>query len=157
MTQKILIAIGFILLFSSSPAFAQAGGTYGRRNLPVSESPCWTKPYLEATPEQLKALDDLQCSFYKELLALHSQQINIRYELRFMLDNPKPESRTILAKQKHFSSIQTKMDEISIQYFLKARSLFTPEQLSRLPSSCKLGFSYGSGMNRSPMKGRGKR
>ena len=55
-------------------------------------------------------------------------------------------TQMVLAKQNNLSAIQAKMGEISVQYFLKARALFTREQLSTLPSGCNLGFNYGSGM-----------
>ena len=63
----------------------------------------------------------------------------------------------ILEKQNQFSDIQKKMDEISIQYFLKARALFTPDQLSSLPSGCNLGFNYGQGMGWGRGMGQGNR
>ena len=87
MKKIIFIIAGFLVLFFASPGFAQRGEPYGRRNFPVSESPCWTKAYLEATPEQLKALENLQRSFYKEISALRNQYMNLRYELHALLDH----------------------------------------------------------------------
>lgn len=145
MRKKILIIVSFMVLYSASPGFAQRGEVYGRRNLPVSPSPCWTKTSLEATPEQLRALDKLQKSFYQEISALRNQEITIRYELRALLDNPEPDAKRVLAKQNDFSNTQKKIDELSIRYFLKARALFRPEQTSQLPSGCNLGFNSGSG------------
>jgi len=72
--------------------------------------------------------------------------MNLRYELHALLDHSKPDTRMILERQNQFSDIQKKMDEISIQHLLKARALFTPDQLSRLPAGCNLGFNYGLGM-----------
>jgi len=145
--------------FSASPGFAQRGETYGRRIFPVSDSPCWTKPYLEATSQQLKELEDLHRSFYKEFSYLRNHYMYLHYEMRSLMDSPKPDRRMILEKQSQFSNIQKKIDEISIQYHLKARALFTPDQLSRLPPGCNLGFNYGSGMGWGPsqMRGRGKK
>jgi len=145
MRKIIFIIAGFLVLFFASSGFAQRGESYGRRNFPLSESPCWTKAYLEATPEQLKSLENLQRSFYKEISGLRNQHMNLRYELRSLLDSPNPDRRMILEKQNQFSGIQMKMDQISIQYLLKARALLTPEQLSKLPSGCNLGFNYGPG------------
>jgi len=146
MRKIMFISIGFLLLFFASSGYAQRGESYRRRNFPVSDSPCWTKPYLEATPEQLKSLENLQRSFNQEISALRNQYINLHYELRSWLDHPKPDARAILEKQRQFSALQKKMDEISIQYLLKARAIFTAEQLSNLPSGCTLGFNYGLGM-----------
>jgi Spy/CpxP family protein refolding chaperone len=146
MKKTIFIMAGFLVLFFASSGFAQRGESYGRRDFPASDTPCWTKAYLEATPEQVKSLENLKRSFYKEISALRNRYINLRYELHSLLDQPKPDTRMILEKQNHFSDIQKNMDEISIQHLLRARALFTPDQLSRLPSGCNLGFNYGQGM-----------
>ena len=156
MRKITFIIVGFLVLFFASPVFAQRGEAYGRRNFPVSDSPCWTKPSLEATPEQLKTLENLQRSFYKEIFDLRNQHMNLRYELRSMLDNPKPDARMVLDKQSHLSAMQKKTDEISVQYYLKARALFSLDQLARLPSGCNLGFSYGSGMGWGGRRGQRK-
>jgi hypothetical protein len=146
MRKMIFIMAGFLVLSFVSPGFAQAGEPYGRRNFPVSESACWTKAYLEATSEQVKSLENLQRSFYREISVLRNRYINLRYELHALLDYSKPDTRMILEKQNQFSDVQKKIDEISIQHLLKARALFTPDQLSRLPSGCNLGVNYGQGM-----------
>lgn len=146
MVKIFSIIFGLMIFFATLPAFGQQGGSRGGRNSPISDSPCWTKPYLGATPEQVEALADLHRAFYKELLPLRNQYMTERHELRSMLANPKPNSKMVMARQSGLSAVQKKMDEISIQYLLKARAIFTPEQLSNLPSSCNLGFNYGSGM-----------
>jgi len=146
MNRIIFIIAGFLVLSFASVGFAQRGESYGRRNFPLSDSPCWTKAYLEATPEQLKSLENLQRSFHKEISALRNQHMNLSYELYGLLDEPKPDAKMILEKQNQLSGIQKIMNKISIQYLLKARSLFTQDQFSRLPSGCNLGFNYGQGM-----------
>lgn len=152
----ILILTGFLLLFFSSSGYPQGGEGYARRNLPISVSPCWTKPYLEATWEQLKALEGLQRSFYQEISVLRNQYINLHYELRARMEHPQADVRAILEKQRQFSDLQKKMDEISIQYLLKARAIFTPEQLNKLTSGCNLGFNYGRGTVWDRLRSRGK-
>ena len=133
------------------------GPGYGKRNFSVSDSPCWTKPYLEATPEQLNDLENLQRSFYKENSGLRNRHIKLHYELRSLLDYTKPDARLILEKQKQLSGIQRNMDEVSIRYLLRARALFAPDQLSRLPSGCNLGFNSGQGTGRGQRRGGGGR
>ena len=145
MRKIIFIIAGFVVLFFASSGFAQWGEPYGRRNFPLSDSPCWTKAYLEATPEQLKSLENLQRSFHKEISALRNQHMNLNYELYSLLDEPKPDAKMILEKQNQLSGIQKRMNEISIQYLMKARGFFTQDQWFRLPSGCNLGFNYGQG------------
>ena len=145
MSIKTFMIFGLIILLSTSSVFAQWSGAPGRRNSPLSDSPCWMKPYLESTPEQLKSLEKLQRSFFEEISALRRQHLNLSHELHALLDYPKPDAKMILEKQNRSSEIQKMMDDLSIRYLLKARALFTPEQLSKLPSGCNLGFNYGRG------------
>jgi len=143
--RKRAFIILIFLFMAVSPVFAQWGGGTGRHRVPLSDTPCWTKPYLETTPEQMKSLEDLQRSFRKEIAALSSQQIQLRYDLRALMDHPKPETKMIFVKQNNLSVLQKQIDEISIQYLLKGRAIFTLEQLSNLPPGCNLGFNYGQG------------
>lgn len=141
--------------YMGGPGFAQQSEPYGRRNFPVSDSPCWTKSYLEATPEQLKGLEGLQKSYFQEVLSLRKRQMDLRYELRALMEHPDPDTKRVVAKQNDLSAIQKQMDEVSVRYYLKGRGLFTVEQLSRMPSGCQLGFSYGPGRGGGPSRGRG--
>lgn len=126
--------------------FAQGGGSYGKGAAPIYQSPCWTKSYFQATPEQLQSLENLQRSFYKEISPMRSQYYNLYYELRSRLNFPQADINIILEKQRELAELQKKIDEISIQYFLKARNFFRPEQLTNLPSGCSLGFNFGQGV-----------
>lgn len=156
MNKKFLIIFSLIILLSVPPAFAQRTGAPGGRNFPLSDTPCWTKPYLEVTPEQIAGLEQLHRLFSREILNLRTQYIKGRDELRSLLSGPKPDAQLVLTKQNRLSALQKQMDEISIQYLLKARAIFTPEQLSNLPSGCNLGFNYGSGMGWGRVMGPGK-
>jgi Spy/CpxP family protein refolding chaperone len=146
MTQNISIICGLIFFLIASPALAQRKSIPEGRNFPLSESPCWTKTYLEATPEQLKALGESHRAFSQEISSLRNQFFMEGRELRALLSNPNPEAKMVLSRQNNLSTIQKKIDEVSMQYFLKARSIFTPEQMSKLPPECRLGFNYGLGM-----------
>ena len=108
----------------------------------------------------MQALDELHRVFYKEIWSLRNQYFTEHYELRALLSSPKADAKMVLSKQNNLSTIQKKIDEVSMQYFLKARSVFTSEQLSILPPDCRLGFNYGQGMGWGrgigPGKGYGK-
>ena len=132
--------------FNQELFLAQRGGTYGKSGYGIFQAPCWTKPYLQATPEQLNSLASLHHSFYREISALRNQYLNLYYEIRARIDHPQPDVKMIFEKQKEFSEIKKKMDNLSIQYLLKAKALFTPEQVANLPWGCNLGFNYGQGM-----------
>jgi hypothetical protein len=144
MIKKAFIIFVFFLI-AVSPVFAQWGGGSGRQRSPLSDIPCWTKPYLEITPGQLKSLGDLHRSFYREMAGLRSRQNQLHYDLRALMDHARPDEKMILAKQNSYSALQKHMDEISIRYLLKARAIFNPEQVSNLPSGCTLGFNCGQG------------
>jgi hypothetical protein len=146
MIKRIFAIFGLIVFLAISPALAQWKSVPRERNFPLSESPCWTKPYLETTPEQLQVLGESHRAFFKEILLLRDRYRMESYELRTLLSSPNPETKMVLSRQNNLSTIQKKIDEVSMQYFLKARSTFTPEQLSKLPPDCRLGFNYGLGM-----------
>jgi hypothetical protein len=158
MVKIFSIIFGLMIFFATCPAFGQQVGRRAGRSLPISDSPCWTKTYLETTPDQLQALDLLHRAFYKEALSFRNQYLTEYYELRGLLSGPKADAKMILSKQNSLSTMQKKIDEVSMQYFLKARPIFTPPQLSNLPPDCRLGFNYGLGMGRGmgPGKGYGK-
>jgi hypothetical protein len=154
---KILIVFILILILGASSLFAQSRGGQGGRIMRSADSACWKNPRFGATDEQLKALEELHRSDIVSLGQYRNQYIVEHYELRSLLSSPTPDSKFVIDKQNQVSSIQKKIDEISLQYLLKARQIFSPEQISLLPNSCGLGFTFGKGMRQSRSWGLGMR
>jgi Spy/CpxP family protein refolding chaperone len=160
MMKKKIILIGiifqFIALLIACPLFAQSKDSPSWRNIRPADSPCWKTPDFGATEEQIKSLEMLLRSYISEIRRIRNQYMNEYFELRLFLSNLNVDTKTVVDKQNRLSSLQTKMNEISLRYFLKAREIFTPEQISRLPYDCWFGFTYGSGTGWGWRRGQGK-
>ncbi len=57
----------------------------------------------------------------------------LKIELRHLLLNPNVQPQTLFEQQRKISALQAKLEELSLFYQIKARSIFTREQLERLP------------------------
>lgn len=145
MKPKILIAFILILILAASPLFAQSRGGQAWRGMGPADSACWKNPEFGATKEQLKSLEQVHRSYLRELGQYRDQYVGESYELRALLSDPKAEPHRVMDKQNSLSGVQKKIDEISLQHFLKAREIFTEDQIRRLPPGCSLGFSYRPG------------
>jgi hypothetical protein len=55
--------------------------------------------------------------------------------------------------QKKISELQAKLESLSLSYQIKARSIFTKEQLEQLPQDCSLGMEAEFGMGISVGRG----
>ena len=156
MKPNILICLILILILAASPLFAQSRGGQAWRGMRPADSACWKNPEFGATEEQLKSLEQVHRSYLREIGRYRDQYVGQSYELRALLSNPKAEPHRIMDKQNSLSGLQKKIDEISLQHFLKAREIFTEDQISRLPSGCSLGFTYGAGMGLDWRRGQGR-
>jgi hypothetical protein len=104
--------------------------------------------------EQLSALNDLRNSFYAEAAGLRRDLMISNIEFRQLISDPKIDPKILLVRQKKISELQSRLESLSLSYQIKARSIFTNEQLDRLPSDCTLGmgtgFGIGVGIGRGP-------
>jgi CheY-like chemotaxis protein len=107
--------------------------------------------------EQLLALKSLQDSFYTESIPLRKDLIISNFEFRRLVVDRKTDPKSLLDRQKKILELQSKLEQLSLSYQMKARSIFTNEQLDRLPWDCMLGMETGFGMNvgigRGPRRG----
>ncbi len=109
------------------------------------------------TTEQLKALRDLQNSFYAETAPIRRNLMISNVEFRELVSDPRIDPKIILDRQSRILELQSKLERLSLYYQIKARSIFTNEQLDQLPSDCMLGmgteFGINVGVGRGPRKG----
>ena len=108
---------------------------------------CREDPSITFTEEQTKELENLQRAFLEEAKPLWSELSDLRLELRFAVSDPQIQPQVLLDKQRKMSAIQTKFENLRFSYLIKARSIFTKEQLERFPPDCplKMGTGYGAG------------
>ena len=119
---------------------------------------CRRDPSITFSEEQAKEFENLQRAFLKEAKPLWSELRDLRLESRFAVSDPQVESQVLLDKQRKMSSIQAKLENLRFSYVIKARAIFTREQLERFPADCPLkmgkGYGAGSSIGRGLQKGR---
>lgn len=121
-----------------------------RQGMPVKP------PASELTEEQAKALDSLCRSYMAETMPMRTELFALRIELKHLLLDPNVQSQILFDRQRKISTLQAKLAELSLSYQVKARSIFTKEQLERLPMDWLLGMDTGyetrMGVGRGPRK-----
>jgi hypothetical protein len=153
MKTKILIGLILILILTARPLLAQSRSSQGGRIMRSVDSLCWNNPRFGATDEQLRDLEEVHRSYIKSLEPYRNQYIVDHHELRAHLSSRNPDPGLVMEKQSRLSAVQNRIDEISLRHYLRAKRIFTREQISRLPYNCRLGFTYGKEMG--PSRGRG--
>jgi hypothetical protein len=110
------------------------------------QNTCWESVDLGLTEVQKNALKNLQRTYASETLPLRIELISLRFELRHLFRDPNVQPKILLDRQKKISELQAKLGDLSLSYQIKARSIFTKEQLAKFPQDCFLGMEVGYGM-----------
>jgi hypothetical protein len=108
-----------------------------------SQETCWQLPDLALTQSQLKTLEGLQCAYSVEAMPLLREIRTLVIELRHLASNTNVKPQNLIDRQKKISSLRMELENLSFSYQVKARAIFTKEQLNRLPQDCSLGLSTG--------------
>jgi hypothetical protein len=149
--------IGFILLSGlmeqtaeAQPSKVPAGGPF----LPIQpKGACRMDPSITFTEEQAEKLAYLQLAFLEEAKPLWGEMRDLRLELRFAVSDPQVQPQALLDKQRKFSGLQARLENLLFSYQVKARAIFTKEQFERFPQECPLKMGPGVGMGKSMGKG----
>jgi len=96
------------------------------------------------TEEQKKALGSLRRSYMGEVMPIRTELFALRIELRHSLSDPNVQPHILFDQQRKISALQAKLEELSLSYQVKAREVFTREQLERLPHgwAIEMGLGY---------------
>jgi CheY-like chemotaxis protein len=146
--QSAGIVLALILSISTligvQPSKAQSPGYPNRTALGVNnQDTCWKSPNLALTEAQVKELEKLQCAYAAEALPLVRTIRTLAFELRYWLMDKKTERQALIDHQKGISRLRTELENLSLSYQLRARSIYSSEQLDRLPQDCSVGLSTG--------------
>jgi len=109
-----------------------------------SQETCWESSSFALTGEQKKALETLRCAYMAETIPIRTGLFALKIELRHLLSDPNVQPQVLFDQQRKISALQAKLEELSLSYQVKARSLFTKEQLERLPQgwAFEMGLGY---------------
>ena len=106
----------------------------------------WKSSDLGLTETQKKTLENLQQAYASETFPLRMELMSLRFELRHLIRDLNVPSMTLLERQRKISELQGKLENLSLSYQIKTRSIFTKKQLEQLPEDCSLGIEVGFGM-----------
>jgi hypothetical protein len=155
--ERILLAIilFILIIFGVQPSKAQP--PFYPHNRPMlrsdSQNACWESSDLGLSEGQKKGLESFRRAYASEALPVRMELIPLRVELRHLIRSPNVQSKILLDRQKRISELQVKLDNLSFSFQMKARSIFTKEQLERLPEDCLVGMGPGFGMDTGTRRG----
>ena len=101
--------------------------------------------YLRLTPEQKEAILSIQDKFLRETTPTQNDLTSNYLVLQTMLNQPTLDEAAIIAKQNEINTLQLKLQEKTLKYYLEVKEILTPEQISLLPPGCTMGFIFGRG------------
>jgi len=156
----VFVIIFFILIiFAVQPSKAQP--PFYPQNRPMlrsdSQGACWQSSDLALTEAQTRALESLQRDYTTEALPLRRELMSLRVELRYSIRDSNVQPKGLLDRQKKILELQMRLESLSFSYQMKVRSIFTKEQLERLPEDCLpeigAGYEMFMGIGRGPRRG----
>jgi len=109
-----------------------------------SQGTCWESSSFALTEAQKKALETLRRAYMAEAIPIRTGLFALRIELRHLLLDPNVQPQILFDQQRKISALQAKLEELSLSYQIKARSIFTKEQLEQLPQgwAFEMGLGY---------------
>ena len=107
-----------------------------------SQGTCWESSSFALTETQKKALETLRRAYMAEAIPIRTGLFTLKIELRHLLSDPNVQPQILFDQQGKISVLQAKIEELSLSYQIKARSIFTKEQLERLPQ----GWAFEMGL-----------
>jgi hypothetical protein len=109
-----------------------------------SQGTCWEPSSLALTEAQKNALETLRRTYMAEAIPIRTELFALRIELRHLLSDPNVQPQILFDRQREISALQARLEELSLSYQVKAKSIFTKEQLERLPHgwAFEMGLGY---------------
>lgn len=94
--------------------------------------------------DQKKELGNLRLSYRAETQPIRMELFALKIQLRYLLMDPNVQPGILFENQRKISALHAKLEELSLSYQVKARSVFTKEQLQRLPQgwAFEIGLTY---------------
>ena len=127
--KRFLLILAIFTAFPIAPSLSQPLGMGVGLRPWRGEARCWKATELNLSQEQAKGIEGLQQTFFRETQLFRTQIFAKRLELRELLTNSTSKIEVIRAKFSEIQGHQVKLDEKSIDYLIKVRSLLTQEQL----------------------------
>lgn len=123
------LILAILVVFPIGPSLSQPQGIGIGLRPWRGEVKCWKASELNLSQEQSKGIEALQQTFFRETQLFRAQIFAKRLELRELLTNSNSKVEGIRSKFSEILEHQVKLEEKSIDYLMKVRSLLTQEQL----------------------------
>ena len=145
--QGIYIALILSLFTLFIIRISSAQESFPKRNTPDSRimerrGTCLESLSPSIREDQKKAIESLRRAYIAETRPIRIELFALKIDLRYLLSDRNVEPRVLFDQQRKISVLQGKLEELSLSYQLRARSVFTKEQLERLPE----GWAYELGI-----------
>jgi len=128
-----IFVLSLSFLFSPSLSLSQPPGMRHGPGMGMmhhrGRPPCFRASDLNLAPDQMKELEIIQQSFYRETQPIRSELFSKYLELKEFLTNPIIKIESIQAKNEEIILLQSRLEEQGIHYLIKVRALLTQEQL----------------------------
>jgi hypothetical protein len=153
--------MGFILLNGPMAPISEAqqpkAPSMGPFSQPHLQGACRKDPSIAFTEDQSSELETLQSAFFVEVKPMWTELRDLRLEMRYAVSESKIQTQVLFEKQMKMSTIQGKLENLRFAYVIKARSIFSKEQLERFPADCPLQMELGYYGKKGHGKGTSKR
>jgi len=114
-------------------------------NLPMHrQGTCWESISPALTEDQKRALETLRRIYTAEAGPIRTELFALRIQLRYLFSDPNVHPRLLFDQHRKISALQAKLEGLSLFSLVKARLVFTKEQLEKLPQGWvfEMGLGY---------------
>jgi hypothetical protein len=91
-------------------------------------------------------LEILHRTYMAEAMPIRKELLVLRIELRHLLSDPDVQPQILFDQQRKISTLQARLEELSLSYQVKAKSILTKEQLERFPQDWAIEIIPGHDM-----------
>ena len=148
-----LLAIFIIRMSEAQEPFPKLNRPNLRMDRPGMHMP---PAALDLTEEQTKTLETLRRTYMAEAMPIRTELLALKIALRSICRTRMSNHKFLFDHQRKISALQARLEELSLSYQVKARSVFTKEQWERLPQDWLLGMDTGyetrMGVGRGPRR-----
>jgi Spy/CpxP family protein refolding chaperone len=102
--------------------------------------------FFTLTENQKKVLEILHRTYTAEAMPIRKELLVLRIELRHLLSDPDVQPQILFDQQRKISTLQARLEELSLSYQVKAKSILTKEQLERFPQDWAIEIIPGHDM-----------
>jgi Spy/CpxP family protein refolding chaperone len=85
------------------------------------------------TEDQKKTIETLHRNYMAESMPIRREISVLKIELRRLLSDPHVQPQILYDQQRKISTFQARLEELSLSYQIRVKSLLTKEQLEQLP------------------------